>query len=68
MGLNDPKRMGFVMAKLGIEDGTMHTTTAVGLILADLDFVAECELRGKDKVGMARALVNKWQAEQCLAS
>jgi hypothetical protein len=36
---------------------------AVGLILQDKDFIAECELRGKDKTAMAWSLVRKWQAD-----
>ena len=62
-GLRDPWRNGFIMAKWGVEDGTLHSVAAVGLILQDKDFIAECELRGKDKTAMAWSLVRKWQAD-----
>ena len=66
-GLSNPWRNGFMMAKWGVEDGTLHSVAAVGLILQDRDFIAECELRGKDKVTMAWSLVRKWQAQMVRA-
>lgn len=54
-------RAGYIKAELGTRDGTMHSTTAVGLMVRDPDFVAECELNGQDAVYIARRIVSRWQ-------
>ena len=59
------KHHGYLIAKEGILDNTMHTIEAVGLLRADLDFNRECDLNyilHGDREGTAHMLINKWRA------
>lgn len=57
-------RDGYTPARDGILTGTMHSATAVGLLVNDRDWIAECETRGWDVARAAWAVVDRWR---CIA-
>tara|TARA_R110000765_G_scaffold264278_1_gene363861 strand:- start:97 stop:330 length:234 start_codon:yes stop_codon:yes gene_type:complete len=47
----------FSFARQEFLAGRMHTTTAIGLVSRDRDFIAEAEMSGEEAVAVARRVV-----------
>jgi hypothetical protein len=55
----------YVEADIAFERGHITRLQAVGMIMKDRDFIAECELQGGDKRAMAEAIVeHEWLPKQ----
>jgi len=57
------KRANYHRAKVGIENGTMHSINAVALLATDPDVIAQADLNGWDRYDAARALLEKWRRD-----
>jgi hypothetical protein len=58
------RAIGYIVAQRGIETNTMTTVEAIGRVARDGDWIAECELTGRNPVDAARDVVAAWQAKR----
>ena len=54
---------GYTEARRGITQGTMHRTTALGLLMMDRDWIAEAELKGFNVSRASHAVIERWRME-----
>ncbi len=55
----------YIVAEQAYKAGEMHSTTAIGMVARDREFIAECELSSHAVLETARAIVlGTWTAER----
>jgi hypothetical protein len=62
------ERHPYITAHQAFVAGRIPTAQAIGMVLVDREFIAECEMSGKDKRAYAQAIVTGQWARELIAN